>query len=670
MSPELAFKENGHASEDQMSIGNRHNRGYYGLLDYGVKIIHSVARKAIDLHNGFICKLLVSHVKHKAVFYLSTVRLPERLVQEYSTRAEDIYNGDIFALGNRFKTGQFIEWGKDYRSGFVWQKGRYFRKYIQVDLNNSADVKIPREISRFHFALQLGIAYRLTIKEKYYECFRRLAQNWLQENPFMHSINWACTQDVAIRAVNWIWAISLFQDRLDNDSGLSNLLLHSLYQHGVYIYLHPEKQAFNNHNHYIGDLVGQIYLGLLFSKTKMGREWIVWGTKELFREMRYQVLPSGPSYERSINYHRFVTEMCLSAVVQLSKCGYEIPIDIWYRLELMLEFIMYYTKPDGKAPVVGDQDDARLHPFSLQDNLNHTDLLALGAVLFNRSDFKAAAGMYPIDGLFLLGNDSLDEYDQLPAATLALNSKAYPDAGFYIIRNEKDYMFINNSGKSKNSELGGGTHTHSDLLSFELYVGDKCFLVDPGSYVYSADPEARMLFRSTNMHNTLVVDGLSQNNLDKNKLWDFERNAIPKTLIWSDNDRESIFEGEHTGYQRLEHPVLHRRRIEYDKRTREWKITDCVEGIGRHHIEVFFHFDIGIPIEYCDGVVKTRCKQGMNIKLSFSSSKKLIGTIEEGWVSKAYSHRDMAKIFLLRCEADCPLSIETRIVRSYSETSL
>ena len=44
---------------------------------------------------------------------------------------------------------------------------------------------------------------------------------------------------------------------------------------------------------------------------------------------------------------------------------------------------------------------------------------------------------------------------------------------------------------------GKGAHGHCDCLSFELFAGDKEFIVDPGSYVYSASPKWRNLFRST-----------------------------------------------------------------------------------------------------------------------------------------------------------------------------
>ena len=55
------------------------------------------------------------------------------------------------------------------------------------------------------------------------------------------------------------------------------------------------------------------------------------------------------------------------------------------------------------------------------------------------------------------------------------------------------------------------SHIHNNCLGFELYAGDRAFIIDPGSYIYTADPVMRDLFRSTSMHNTAVIDGNEQN---------------------------------------------------------------------------------------------------------------------------------------------------------------
>ena len=73
-----------------------------------------------------------------------------------------------------------------------------------VDLNNSADVKVPWELSRFHHLPTFGQAYLLTDDLKYALEFKNQIEDWIKKNPIEMSVNWTCTMDVAIRACNWI----------------------------------------------------------------------------------------------------------------------------------------------------------------------------------------------------------------------------------------------------------------------------------------------------------------------------------------------------------------------------------------------------------------------------------------------------------------------------------
>ena len=159
----------------------RHHQGYYGFVDFVVKKIRVLFRKIISFNQGRIVKLLASN-KHVNCQFLKTEQvLPSAFNQACVERANQICAGKIQVLNNEFDVSDGIDWDKDYLSGFVWPKGKYFQKYVQVDLTNDADVKIPREISRFHFALALGLAYRYSLDEKHYLHFRKLILSWIEE---------------------------------------------------------------------------------------------------------------------------------------------------------------------------------------------------------------------------------------------------------------------------------------------------------------------------------------------------------------------------------------------------------------------------------------------------------------------------------------------------------
>ena len=110
-----------------------------------------------------------------------------------------------------------------------------------------------------------------------------------------------------------------------------------------------------------------------------------------------------------------------------------------------------------------------------------------------------------------------------------LDSKAFPQGGFYIMRHADLYMIIDCVPADPKSPSG---HKHNSRLSFELFAGDKSFIIDPGAYVYTADKEMRNLFRSTKYHNTVVVDGEEQNRFAEDALFAMNLDAAVKVNRW------------------------------------------------------------------------------------------------------------------------------------------
>ena len=83
---------------------------------------------------------------------------------------------------------------------------------------------------------------------------------------------------------------------------------------------------------------------------------------------------------------------------------------------------------------------------------------------------------------------------------------AYPESGIYIFKSKTIYLAIRCGSIGQT-----GGHAHNDNLSFELNVGRRDFIIDGGSYLYTPFPNIRNGFRSTKAHNTLILDGLEQN---------------------------------------------------------------------------------------------------------------------------------------------------------------
>jgi len=338
-------------------------------------------------------------------------------IKETINNADEIRVHTFNLLGSgKTKLSEEIDWHLDFKSGFRWNpKEYYLGTGKHVTLDDDSDVKVPWELSRCQHFVTLGKAYWYAGDEKYAKEFANQVESWIENNPIELGVNWACTMDVAIRAVNWIWGYHFFYDSLSLTRGFKIKFFKSLFLHGRHIINNLEFGLVRG-NHYLSDIVGLIYLGILFQDTKEGKKWLEKGISALKEEMQFQVHPDGVDFEGSISYHRLVTELFLSATLLCLKNNITFPD--WYmnRLEKMIEFVVYYTKPDGTAPQIGDNDDGRLHILADYGNWNRLDhqyLLSIGAVLFKRNGFKEAVDKFHEEAFWLLGVEGLNTFDML-----------------------------------------------------------------------------------------------------------------------------------------------------------------------------------------------------------------------------------------------------------------
>ncbi len=256
----------------------------------------------------------------------------------------------------------------------------------------------------------------------------------------------------------------------------------------------------------------------------------------------------------STGYHRFVTELFLYSFMLCRANNIEIEKRYWSKLHQMLIYIRAYLRPDGFAPLIGDTDSGQVLPFVRRRADDHAYLLEIGVSVFNDPTLKPEHAV----------------------------SQAFPDAGIYIMRDRDLYLCFNASGAGIQ---GRGSHGHNDALSIEVSAGGRPFIVDPGTYVYSADLQKRHEFRSTAYHSTVQIDGKEQNTIRVDSPFVIGNEAKPRVLEWKTNDDFDKVVAEHYGY-----PVTHRRTVTFDKRERLWLIDDEFFGEGEHVYEARFHF--------------------------------------------------------------------------------
>jgi len=221
-----------------------------------------------------------------------------------------------------------------------------------------------------------------------------------------------------------------------------------------------------------------------------------------------------------------------------------------------------------------------------------------------------------------------------------------------------------------------------------LNVKGRDIIVDPGTYVYTPDPEARDLFRSTRYHNAVVIDDTEQNIFYKNLPFFMQNNTRSRLLEWHDDERNSVFSGEHYGYKRLKKPVVHKRRIVFDKRESSWKIDDFFSGKGRHSFKGYYHFAPLVKVSRLDSREEERFfmslkekallddkddgfryvsfilepKEGPKLLLNIGSQNEVSTKVIDGWVSCSYGIREKAQVLEFKQNETCPAQICTFIV--------
>jgi uncharacterized heparinase superfamily protein len=226
--------------------------------------------------------------------------------------------------------------------------------------------------------------------------------------------------------------------------------------------------------------------------------------------------------------------------------------------------------------------------------------------------------------------------------------KLFPALGVAVARRGGHYLAITNGAVGTK---GFGNHKHNELLSFEHHCGGVPVIVDPGSYVYTSDFAARNLFRGTAYHNTLMIDGVEQNELNPEWIFRLFEKANPENLSFVQEGECAHYRGRHSGYTRLESPVVHERSFAFDLRTAELRIEDILHGTGTHNLLWHFHCAPGVVVA-AQGADRLTLKapDGNNLDLIFGSQMNV--AVIDAWYSPSYGVRVPVQAVNLACRAE------------------
>ncbi|MDR3637967.1 MAG: heparinase II/III family protein [Isosphaeraceae bacterium] len=231
--------------------------------------------------------------------------------------------------------------------------------------------------------------------------------------------------------------------------------------------------------------------GLLLDDPDMVAEAID-GPAGFHRQLAKGTTTDGVWYERAWSYHFYA----LTALVRLAEAARHCGIDLYDgRLKRMFDAPLVLAMPDNHLPSFGDSSNTSLPEYA-----------GLYEMAFARYHDPAYAllltGTDRRSGDALLNGESLAP----PSVTSrARQSGNYTASGFAVLvggpTSDATWLCLDYGPR--------GGHTHPDQLSFVLYASHRIIANDPGRVSYGS-PHYSGWYRTTVAHNTLIVDGRSQ----------------------------------------------------------------------------------------------------------------------------------------------------------------
>jgi len=534
----------------------------------------------------------------------STIVAAERLLQ---------HRYSYLALGE-IDLGKEINWNREYKRGIdlplrfgPWMNYR--------DSESYGDFKYFWELPRLQHLITLAKAYYLTQQQGYADEVIEQIGSFVEQSPYLLGVNWIMPMEAAIRLISVCWITAFLAEYLRKNTQACALIGQLVQSHVDYVATNYAAYSSAN-NHLIGEAAGVFTASLCFGGLKRMSSYRQKAYRILCQEIVRQHYEDGVNKEQAVHYQVFAFQFFLLAGLLARADSVNFPDQYWQTLEKSANFIAATADDDCSIPNIGDSDDGKAVQLSETRGSNVRSILATSAVLFKRSDFKRKAEAFDETSFWLLGNEGKREFDALEAQpNFAANKFEY--GGYYVLAsaNKSKARVIFDCGQLGFELLAA--HGHADSLSFTLSAYDRPYFIDPGTYTYVADDPYRNYFRSTQAHNTIVVDEKSQSQMAGPFLWRQKANSFAER--WTSNQGHDQVTGWHNGYHRLPDPVTHRRTIKLDKEQDVITIDDHLEMKDRHKIEQYFHLHPECRIEKITDNILQIENEGKRIELAIDN---------------------------------------------------
>lgn len=477
--------------------------------------------------------------------------------------------------------GERILWQRDPRTGKNWEeKGQH--RNCTCRCSAGSDPRRVRLLSRCQHLVPLALVSHLESRSDYADEVELQIRSWIAQNPIGRGINWKSPAESAIRALNWLVAVQIIEQRQPRNLEFRELLLEHLTETGAYISTHLQAvcRGYNDY-HYLANLVGMLYLGELRSDLKVGRQWLGFARKEIESEALQQFDNDGLLRHSSLGYHGFAVELICQALLLENRCKWSFNDEFKARCGKMLAQLERYLATDGIIAPWGDSEELRLYNWSDHDPRDFRNVLALGKRLLAGTQMSDA--VTDIDEFLLLGarNRKAAVLDQ----STSKRSYHLESSGLCRLCSvDWQVDFFADTQRTNPT----ATHQHNDLLSLTARFAGQEVLIDPGTFSYSDSESTRRGFRGTAAHNTVMLDHREQRRAVTRLPFVLRPDATARVVLWQPGESHDLVVAEHDGYCRFDDQVRHRRALCLMKDSKVLLIKDELRGSESHQVELNF----------------------------------------------------------------------------------
>ena len=470
---------------------------------------------------------------------------------------------------------------KENKNGYALLPGspkpHYIGNPVKWRENIYGDEEYTYQLNRMVHWRTMAEAYSFTGDIEYAKKVMEEFYSWIEECPAQdlydeegnilvdHFDGAKCNQgiwrslEIGIRMYRtWPYVIHHLLDSGLIDEKFLEIYLLSAYRHGEILFkAAPILWPKADHNHYLMENNGLLYLSCMFPELKDAETWKNHALHEMERSMLAQITEEGGQIEGCASYHNGCMYWFALPLLLEKKYNFKVSDAYQERFIKMAEFSMHATRPTGENCAWGDSHTIK--ETACMGAICHYMVTGDAAFIQNVLNFYSQEQFIKEIAKFIWEIPDLNDFRRVLSE--AETGNTVPALSTLSWQKELKQVYLRSDWSRTGSYVMfacrtpvQNQHAHIDPNGLEFTALGRTLLGDPGIYHYKND-EARMLTKSAHWHNCLTLN--HENPWKYIASWEYGEQQMGSVLNAKEEEGYSYALGEHFNYR----PSVHKRAV-------------------------------------------------------------------------------------------------------------